>query len=259
MYRRKYTASHPRKTQLHFNTIPPFTLWSPQSPGPTKLSSQNSVHSSWHVCSLFPIHVKFLHSIIVTIQITIPLSTFFSLAYPYNNFILTLSTSPISTRTAQLLNEAGLPINIITKIKFILGQSTELLRRMGFDDVKLHAFLTQVLTRIAFFNVSASCRRLSNSFILAQHARDRAGAGTQTTAVNTGTVATPIPQGRDFKIHNFPLCYRYNSGDISASVQKYVLQTGTLYRRSSRGKRSYNLHKMNAIYCPGTGLFRHDT
>ena len=35
-----------------------------------------------------------------------------------------------------------------------------------------------VLTRIAFFNVSASCLRLSSSFILAHHA-DRAGAVTE--------------------------------------------------------------------------------
>lgn len=69
---------------------------------------------------------------------------------------------------------------------------------------KLHAFLTYVLTRMAFFNVSASCRRLSNSFILAQHARDRAGAGTQMTAVSTGTVATPVPLRRYVRSTHLP-------------------------------------------------------
>jgi len=96
----------PEERSFGFNTIPPFILWSPQSLGSTMLSSQNSVHSLWQVCSIFHIHVKFLHSIIATIQTTIPFFMTFSLAYPYKNFILTLSTSPISTRTSQLLNKS---------------------------------------------------------------------------------------------------------------------------------------------------------
>ena len=59
-----------------------------------------AVHSLWQVCSIFPIHAKFLHSIIATIQMTIPLFMYLSLAHPYKYFIPTLSTSPISTRTS---------------------------------------------------------------------------------------------------------------------------------------------------------------